>query len=53
VDVGEKHRGDLRWWWGIPTMYERARTLLTGIEAVIDKDLASELLARELEADLL
>ena len=27
--------------------------MLTGIEAVIDKDLASELLARDLEADLL
>jgi carbamate kinase len=38
---------------GIPTMYdpERERTL-TGIEAVIDKDWATELLARELEADL-
>ena len=38
---------------GIPTMYEphRDRTLV-GIECVIDKDLASELLARELGADL-
>jgi carbamate kinase len=38
---------------GIPTMYlpDGARTLV-GIEAVIDKDLASELLARELDADL-
>ena len=38
---------------GIPTMYvaEKERWL-TGIEAVIDKDLASELLARELDADL-
>lgn len=38
---------------GIPTMYdpERERTLI-GVEAVIDKDRASELLARELEADL-
>jgi carbamate kinase len=38
---------------GIPTMYEPGtlRTL-TGIECVIDKDLASALLARELEADL-
>ena len=38
---------------GIPTMYDpdRERTL-TGIEAVIDKDRATELLARELEADL-
>ncbi len=39
---------------GIPTMYDPARQRwLTGIEAVIDKDLASELLAREVEADLL
>jgi carbamate kinase len=39
---------------GIPTMYEAGKERwLTGIEAVIDKDLASELLARELEADLL
>jgi carbamate kinase len=38
---------------GIPTMYEPGKERwLTGIEAVIDKDLASELLARELEADL-
>lgn len=38
---------------GIPTMYDpgKQRTL-TGIEAVIDKDRASELLARELDADL-
>jgi carbamate kinase len=38
---------------GIPTMYlpDGTRTL-AGIEAVIDKDLASELLARELDADL-
>jgi carbamate kinase len=38
---------------GIPTMYEKgaARTL-TGVECVIDKDLASELLARELNADV-
>jgi carbamate kinase len=38
---------------GIPTMYlqDGTRTLV-GIEAVIDKDLASELLARELNADL-
>ena len=35
---------------GIPTVYEPGRKL-TGIEAVIDKDLCSELLARELEAD--
>jgi carbamate kinase len=38
---------------GIPTMYlpDGTRTLV-GVEAVIDKDLVSELLARELEADL-
>ena len=38
---------------GIPTMYAPdAERLLTGVEAVIDKDLASGLLARELGADL-
>ncbi len=38
---------------GIPTMYEKGKERsLTGIEAVIDKDFCSELLARELEADL-
>jgi carbamate kinase len=38
---------------GIPTMYDPERERwLTGIEAVIDKDLASELLARDLDADL-
>ena len=38
---------------GIPTMYEPGtHRKLIGIEAVIDKDLASELLARELDADL-
>jgi carbamate kinase len=39
---------------GIPTMYkpDTDRTLI-GVEAVIDKDLCSELLARELDADLL
>jgi carbamate kinase len=38
---------------GIPTMYDPSRKRwLTGIEAVIDKDLASELLAREVQADL-
>jgi carbamate kinase len=36
---------------GIPTVYESNRQL-RGIEAVIDKDLCSELLARELAADL-
>ncbi|MDF2735925.1 MAG: arcC, partial [Chloroflexota bacterium] len=38
---------------GIPTMYARDRErYLEGVEAVIDKDLASSLLARELDADL-
>jgi carbamate kinase len=38
---------------GIPTAYEPgAHRKLVGVECVIDKDLASELLARELEADL-
>lgn len=38
---------------GIPTMYEQgADRKLRGVEAVIDKDLCSELLARELNADL-
>jgi carbamate kinase len=38
---------------GIPTMYAPDKDRwLTGIEAVIDKDLASELLAREVEAEL-
>jgi carbamate kinase len=38
---------------GIPTMYDpNADRTLVGVEAVIDKDFASELLAREVEADL-
>ncbi|HEY6630539.1 MAG TPA: carbamate kinase [Rhizobiaceae bacterium] len=38
---------------GIPTMYDPgADRKLVGVEAVIDKDLCSELLARELDADL-
>ncbi len=40
---------------GIPTMYHEPngnKRQLTGVECVIDKDLASELLARELDADL-
>jgi carbamate kinase len=38
---------------GIPTMYEpNGERTLVGVEAVIDKDLASELLAREVEAEL-
>jgi carbamate kinase len=38
---------------GVPTMYDpgKERTLI-GVEAVIDKDFASELLAREVKADL-
>ena len=39
---------------GIPTMYQPgADRKLVGVECVIDKDLATELLARELGADLL
>ena len=38
---------------GVPTMYDpNAERTLIGVEAVIDKDLASELLAREVDADL-
>ncbi|HET7432961.1 MAG TPA: carbamate kinase [Nocardioides sp.] len=37
---------------GIPTVYDEQRQL-HGVEAVIDKDLASSLLARDLDADLL
>jgi carbamate kinase len=38
---------------GIPTMYEPgANRKLVGVECVIDKDLASQLLARELNADV-
>ncbi len=38
---------------GVPTMYDPgAERTLIGVEAVIDKDLASELLAREVNADL-
>lgn len=38
---------------GVPTMFlPAAQTTLVGVEAVIDKDLASELLASEVEADL-
>jgi carbamate kinase len=36
---------------GIPTVYEPGRRL-AGIEAVIDKDLCSELMARQLDADV-
>jgi carbamate kinase len=38
---------------GVPTMFDGdGERTLVGVEAVIDKDLASELLAREVEADL-
>jgi carbamate kinase len=38
---------------GVPTMYDpKAERTLVGVEAVIDKDLASELLSRDVEADL-
>ena len=38
---------------GIPTMYEPgANRKLVGVEAVVDKDACSELLARQIEADL-
>jgi carbamate kinase len=37
---------------GIPTTYAPGTKKLVGVECVIDKDLASELLARELNADL-
>ena len=38
---------------GVPTMFvPAAEPALVGVEAVIDKDLASELLAREVDADL-
>jgi carbamate kinase len=37
---------------GIPTMYQPGR-ILRGAEVVIDKDLATGLLARELEADMI
>ncbi|MGH2789681.1 MAG: carbamate kinase [Actinomycetota bacterium] len=38
---------------GVPTMYAPdAERTLVGVEAVIDKDFASELLAREIDADL-
>jgi carbamate kinase len=38
---------------GVPTMYEPGKDRhLVGVEAVIDKDLATELLARQLDADV-
>ena len=38
---------------GVPTAFDEERRILRGVEAVIDKDLASALLAQELQADLL
>ena len=38
---------------GIPTMYKPGTRTLVGVEAVIDKDRASAVLARELDADAL
>ena len=38
---------------GVPTAFDVDRKVLSGVEAVIDKDLASALLAEELGADLL
>jgi carbamate kinase len=38
---------------GIPTMYKEGTRVLTGAEVVIDKDHASALLARQLDADVL
>jgi carbamate kinase len=37
---------------GVPTMFTAAGRTLVGVEAVIDKDLASQLLARDVNADL-
>jgi carbamate kinase len=38
---------------GIPTMYPKGTRTLVGVEAVIDKDRASAVLAQDLKADLL
>lgn len=38
---------------GIPTIYKPGTRTLVGVEAVIDKDFASSVLARDLKADLL
>lgn len=38
---------------GIPTTYDESGRCLTGIEAVIDKDLCASLLATQLDADML
>jgi len=37
---------------GVPTMFRPGERRLVGVEAVIDKDLAGELLAREVDADV-
>jgi carbamate kinase len=38
---------------GIPTMYKKGTRELTGVEAVIDKDFSSMVLARDINADML
>ena len=38
---------------GIPTQFDESGRILSGIEAVIDKDLCASLLARQLNADML
>ncbi len=38
---------------GVPTTHDRVSDIVVGVEAVIDKDLASAVLARDLGADLL
>ena len=51
--AGSRRRGDLRGRWGHPDGVRRGQQrILEGVEAVIDKDFASELLAREVDADL-
>ena len=53
VAARPRRRGDLRRRRRRPDHVRAGRrATLTGVEAVIDKDLASELLAREVEADL-
>lgn len=38
---------------GVPTIFDSIHDVMRGLEAVIDKDLASAVLARDLDADLL
>ena len=38
---------------GVPTTFDSIEDVMAGVEAVIDKDLASAVLARDLHADLL